>query len=77
MNWKEVKKNWEKSETWSVFDTAIDLMKPETLKKNKPENDKRSRSKSKTDDEEEDEDEIFDPTRNPFDPNDRGRTRNY
>lgn len=72
-----LKKNWEKSETWSVFDTAIDLMKPETLKKNKPENDKRSRSKSKTDDEEEDEDEIFDPTRNPFDPNDRGRTRNY
>ncbi len=28
-----IKKNWEKAETWSVFDMAIDLMKPENLKR--------------------------------------------
>lgn len=71
-----LKKNWDKSEEWSVFDMAIDMMKPETLKKNKPEADKRNRNKKKENNEEEDEEEIFDPTRNPFDPNDRGNRRN-
>lgn len=72
-----LKKNWEKSETWNVFDTAIDLMKPDNLKKNKPEADKRNRKRQKeTGTEEEEEDDYFDPTRNPFDPNDRGRRRN-
>ena len=71
-----LKKNWDKEEAWNVFGTAVDLMKPETLKKNKPETDKRSRSKKNANTtEEEDEEEIFDPTRNPFDPNDRGRRR--
>lgn len=68
-----IKKNWEKTETWNVFETAVDLMKPEAIKKNKPEADKRNRNRNKdrgTDEEEEE--EIFDPTRNPFDPNDRG-----
>lgn len=71
-----IKKNWEKSETWNVFETAIDLMKPDAVKKNKPETDKRNRKRNdrNTNDEEE-EDDYFDPTRNPFDPNDRGRRR--
>lgn len=70
-----LRKNWEKSETWDVFSTAVDLMKPEALKKNKPEAGK-NRKRSKDDaNREEDEDDIFDPTRNPFDPNDRGRRR--
>ncbi len=72
-----LKKNWEKTETWNVFDTAVDLMKPENLKKNKPEADKRNRKRqSENGNEDEDEEEYFDPTRNPFDPNDRGRRRN-
>ncbi len=71
-----LKKNWDKAETWNVFETAIDLMKPETLKKNKPEADKRNRNKKQSNEEDEDEEEIFDPTRNPFDPNDRGNRRN-
>lgn len=71
-----LKKNWEKTETWNVFDTAIDLMKPEALKKNKPEADKRNRNNRNSNQTEEDEDEdYFDPTRNPFDPNDKGRNR--
>lgn len=69
-----LKKNWEKSESWNVFDTAIDLMKPEAIKKNKPANDKRNRNKKSDNNlEEEEEEDYFDPTRNPFDPNDRGR----
>lgn len=72
-----LKKNWEKTETWNVFDTAVDLMKPENLKKNKPEADKRNRKRqSENGNEEEEDEDYFDPTRNPFDPNDRGRRRN-
>lgn len=74
-----IKKNWEKAETWNVFETAVDLMKPEAVKKNKPEADKknRNRNKDKNNGEEDEEDEdYFDPTRNPFDPNDRGRRNN-
>ena len=71
-----LKKNWEKSESWNVFETAIDMMKPEAIKKNKPETDKRSRNKKDNSlGDEDEEDEIFDPTRNPFDPNDKGRRR--
>lgn len=72
-----LKKNWEKTETWNVFDPAIDLMKPEALKKNKPEVDKRNRNdKNKNEGQaEEEEEDTFDPTRNPFDPNDKGRNR--
>ncbi|MDE5675033.1 MAG: hypothetical protein K2I44_06805, partial [Muribaculaceae bacterium] len=69
-----LKKNWEKSESWNVFDTAIDLMKPEAIKKNKPANDKRNRNKKSDNNlEDEEEEDYFDPTRNPFAPNDRGR----
>lgn len=73
-----LKKNWEKTESWNVFGTPVDLMKPDALKKNKPEADKRSRNNRKKNngEEEDEEDDVFDPTRNPFDPNDRGRRNN-
>lgn len=70
-----IKKNWDKSETWDVFSTAIDLQKPEAIKKNKSEAEKNARSKKKTQEDDED-DELFDPNRNPFDPNDRNRRNN-
>lgn len=71
-----IKKNWEKSETWDVFATAVDLQKPDAVKKNKPEADKRRRGKqNQQQEEEEDDDDFFDPTRNPFDPNDRRDSR--
>lgn len=71
-----LKKNWERDETWDVFATAVDLMKPENLKKNKPEADKRARNRNKNNNqmEEDEEEDYFDPTRNPFDPNDRGNS---
>lgn len=59
-----LKKNWDKQEEWNVFATAVDLMKPDALKKNKPETDKRSRNNKNN--AEEEEEEIYDPTRNNF-----------
>lgn len=71
-----IKKNWDKEESWDVFATAIDAQKPEAIKKNKPATDKHSRNKKQTIDEDEDEDELFDPTANPFDPNQKRRRTN-
>ena len=70
-----IKKNWDKSETWDVFATAVDRQKPAAILKNKPAADKRNRKRENPDEEEEEEDEIFDPTRNPFDPNDTRSNR--
>lgn len=68
-----IKKNWDKEEDWDVFATAIDLMKPEAVKKNKPERKKHQQDgQQQYDDEEE---EIFDPTANPFDPNSKNRRK--
>lgn len=73
-----VKKNWDKEETWDVFSTAVDLMKPSAILKNKPEADKKRRNnKNQNEYDDEEEEDYFDPTRNPFDPNDRGRGRYY
>lgn len=73
-----VKQNWDKEESWDVFSTPVDMMKPYALLKNKPEADKKRKGKKKENDyDEEEEEEYFDPTRNPFDPNDRGNGRYY
>jgi len=67
-----IKKNWDKVESWEVWSAAVDKLKPAVLLKNKPESDKRMRGNTqKSGEEEEEEEDIFDPTRNPFDPNDR------
>lgn len=71
-----IKKNWDKEETWNVFETAIDMQKPDAIKKNKPADDKRNRKKNNRDEEEEEEDEPFDPTANPFDPNSNRKRNN-
>lgn len=71
-----VKKNWDKEESWDVFSTPVDMMKPYALLKNKPEADKKKNNKLQ-DEGNEEEDDFFDPTRNPFDPNDRGRGLRY
>ncbi len=64
-----LKKNWEKTESWDVFATAVDMQKPENLKKNKPEADKKRRNNRTTQEEEDEEEEQFDPFANPFAPN--------
>lgn len=68
-----IKKNWDKEEQWDVFAVAIDQMKPNAIKKNKPAQDKRNREQ--TNENEEEEEEIFDPTANPFDPNSKNRRK--
>lgn len=71
-----VKKNWDKEEVWNLWELPVDMMKPLQITKNKPAADKRARNKrndgSETDEEEED---YFDPTANPFDPNDKAAKR--
>ncbi len=64
-----IKKMWDQTMEWDVFATAVDMMKPAAILKNKPASDPRNRKQQTPT--EEDEDEQFDPTRNPFDPNDR------
>ena len=70
-----IKKNWDKEEAWDVFATPIDMQKPAAILKNKPAQDRNARNKKDKTDEVEEEDDYFDPTRNPFDPNDKGRRR--
>ncbi len=64
-----VKKNWDVEQTWNVFETALDLQKPDKLKKNKP---KRNNQNSRQEEEEDEEDEDEFGT-NPFAPNNRNR----
>lgn len=64
-----LRKNWDVEQAWSIYDVAIDMQKPEEIKKNKPERTKFDKEKKVN--ELDEEDEYFDPTRNPFDPNDR------
>lgn len=52
-----VKKNWDYDQTWDLWATPVDLQKPDALKKNKPEVDKRARNKKKPEEEEDDEEE--------------------
>lgn len=61
-----LKKNWDKEESWAVFDTPIDMMKPLQVLKNKPAQDKRNRNTNRNQQQEEEEEELFDPSRNPF-----------
>lgn len=62
-----IKKNWEITQTWNVLEVALDLQKPEVIKKNKPEASKHTKKNNSEEDEEDD--EYFDVNSNPFDPN--------
>ncbi len=55
-----IKKNWDYNQEWDIWATPVDLQKPEAVKKNKPEADRRNRKK-KTDDEDEEDDIDDDP----------------
>lgn len=69
-----LKKNWEITQNWNIFEVALDLQKPDAIKKNKPETPK-NRSRKQTEQSEEEEDEYFDVNENPFDPNSRRRNQ--
>ena len=38
-----LKKNWDVEQTWDIYDTLIDLQKPQDIKKNKPKDNKKRR----------------------------------
>lgn len=67
-----VKKNWDMEQTWNVFETALDLQKPEKIKKNKPK--RTGNRQSREEEEEEEDDDEF--GGNPFDPNRRNNNSN-
>ena len=73
-----LKKNWDVSQSWDIFETPVDLQKPNEIKKNKP---KTKRNQDRNQDEEED-DQYYDEFGNPaVDPDDpfgkRKNNRNY
>lgn len=51
-----LKKNWDVDQTWAIYETPVDLQKPEAIKKNKPKKKKweEDDAKKSTDDEDED-----------------------
>lgn len=67
-----VKKNWDMEQTWNVFETALDLQKPNKIKKNKPK--RTNNDRQNQEDEEEEEDDEF--GSNPFDTNRRNNRNN-
>lgn len=68
-------RRYDRNEEWDLYATPVDTQKPDQIKKNKPESDKSSRSKGNKSETENEEDDYFDVSRNPFDPNDKGRRR--
>ncbi len=66
-----VKKNWDMEQSWNVFETALDLQKPNKIKKNKP---KRNNNIRESQEEEEEEEDEF--GANPFDTNRRNTNNN-
>lgn len=75
-----LKKNWDAEQQWNIYETPVDLQKPEDIKKNKPprpkwetEEEREKRKKGNNDDEEEE----FDPFMNdPFAPQSPDRLSN-
>lgn len=54
-----VRRNWDVSQDWDIYAVAVDLQKPEALKKNKPESKSRLLEKKDTKKNTEDEDDEF------------------
>lgn len=71
-----LKKNWDSEQAWDVNAIAIDLQKPAEIRKAKYDDEKKRKGNNKESETEEEEEEIFDPTANPFDPNQKKRRKN-
>ena len=56
-----LRRNWDLDESWNIYETALDLQKPEDIKRNKPEKSKNKveKKQQRSDDEEEDEENEF------------------
>lgn len=72
-----LKKNWDSEQVWDVSAIALDVQKPAEIRKAKYEEEKRRKNTNNlTPEEEEIDDGYFDPTANPFDPNQQKRRQN-
>ncbi|MBD5297120.1 MAG: hypothetical protein HDS21_03465 [Bacteroides sp.] len=69
-----LKKNWDVSQDWNLYETPVELQKPIDIKKNKPKvkkTDRNGRGNGTDDDDEYDDDQYYDEFGNPaVDPND-------
>lgn len=56
-----LRRNWDLDESWNIYETALDLQKPEDIKRNKPEKSKNKveKKQQRSDDEEEEEENEF------------------
>ncbi len=56
----KLRRNWDLDESWNIYETALDLQKPEDIKRNKPEQAKNKveKKQGKTGNEDEEEDEF-------------------
>ena len=56
----KLRRNWDLDENWNIYETALDLQKPEDIKRNKPEQAKNKvEKKQKQNSDEEEEDDEF------------------
>lgn len=72
----KIKKGWTYNQDWNIDVIPVDLQKPAELRKAKYEDEKRRRNRNANTGVDEEEDDYFDPTANPFDPNQKKRRRN-
>ena len=70
-----LKKNWDVEQSWNIYDTPLDLQKPEAIKKNKPKRRPGQLDPNARDDN--GEDELYDEFGNPIDPDDPFSTAPY
>ena len=56
----KLRRNWDLDESWNIYETALDLQKPEDIRRNKPEQAKNKveKKQDKKQDDEEEEDEF-------------------
>ena len=56
-----LRRNWDMDETWNIYETALDLQKPEDIRRNKPEQAKNKveQKKNRSSEDEEEEDDEF------------------
>lgn len=73
----KLKKNWSIEQAWDIMAYPLDRQKPAAIRKAKFEDEKKKKGGSTQQTEtDEEEDEYFDPTANPFDPNQKRRRNN-
>ena len=72
-----LKKNWDIAQSWNLYETPVDLQKPNDIKKNKPKSKKGESDRSDEEDEDQYYDEFGNPAVDPDDPFGKRKKSNY